>query len=313
MRTTTFSLAAMLMLAAIPGGAQQPPDLSGTWTATTDAPVGLTAAPSPVFGDRFAVRQSGDNLSVVRRVRDTAVVTPYVLDGREVRTRIPGGLCQGDAETIEVGTRDGDAIALTMTGSTPAGGGAVMKRDIRRVFRLQSPDTLVVEGRMAMQGALRPVATVYKRSNDPIPGADAPAAPKISATIAQASWISGVWIGTAGTTGQTTVEERWTPSAGGSIIGISRTLRGTAMSGFEFLCIVERGGTLIYAAMPNGRTPPTHFTLTAVTADSATFENPSHDFPKMVRYTKRPDGSLETTIAGEGGRRAQRVVLKRQE
>jgi hypothetical protein len=313
MRTTTFSLAAMLMLAAIPGGAQQPPDLSGTWTATADAPVGLTAAPSPVFGDRFAVRQSGDNLSVVRRVRDTAVVTPYVLDGREVRTRIPGGLCQGDAETIEVGTRDGDAIALTMTGSTPAGGGAVMKRDIRRVFRLQSPDTLVVEGRMAMQGALRPVATVYKRSNDPIPGADAPAAPKISATIAHASWISGVWIGTAGTTGQTTVEERWTPSAGGSMIGISRTLRGTAMSGFEFLCIVERGGTLIYAAMPNGRTPPTHFTLTAVTADSATFENPSHDFPKMVRYTKRPDGSLETTIAGEDGQRAQSVVLKRQE
>jgi hypothetical protein len=313
MRTTTFSLAAMLMLAGIPGGAQQPPDLSGTWTATADAPVGLTAAPSPVFGDRFAVRQSGDNLSVVRRVRDTAVVTPYVLDGREVRTRIPGGLCQGDAETIEVGTRDGDAIALTMTGSTPAGGGAVMKRDIRRVFRLQSPDTLVVEGRMAMQGALRPVATVYKRSNDPIPGADAPAAPKISATIAQASWISGVWIGTAGTTGQTTVEERWTPSAGGSMIGISRTLRGTAMSGFEFLCIVERGGTLIYAAMPNGRTPPTHFTLTAVTADSATFENPSHDFPKMVRYTKRTDGSLETTIAGEDGQRAQSVVLKRQE
>lgn len=301
------------MLAAIPGGAQQPPDLSGTWTATADAPVGLTAAPSPVFGDRFAVRQSGDNLSVVRRVRDTAVVTPYVLDGREVRTRIPGGLCQGDAETIEVGTRDGDAIALTMTGSTPAGGGAVMKRDIRRVFRLQSPDTLVVEGRMAMQGALRPVATVYKRSNDPIPGADAPAAPKISATIAHASWISGVWIGTAGTTGQTTVEERWTPSAGGSMIGISRTLRGTAMSGFEFLCIVERGGTLIYAAMPNGRTPPTHFTLTAVTADSATFENPSHDFPKMVRYTKRTDGSLETTIAGEDGQRAQSVVLKRQE
>ena len=312
MRILTPFLVGVLTVAAIPGGAQQTPDLSGTWTATTDAPAGLTAAPSPVFGDRFAVRQSGDNLSVVRPVRDTAVVTPYVLDGREVRTRIPGGLCQGDAETIEVGTRDGDTIALTMTGSTPAGGGAVMKRDIRRVFRLQSRETLVVEGRMALQGELRAVATVYKRLNEPIPGADAPAAPKISATIARASWISGVWIGTAGTTGQTTVEERWTPSAGGSMIGVSRTLRGTTMSGFEFLCIVERGGTLIYTAMPNGRTPPTHFTLTAVTADSATFENPSHDFPKMVRYSKRPDGSLETTIAGEGGRRAQSVVLKRE-
>jgi hypothetical protein len=310
----TRFLAGVLTLAAVPSSAQPRPDFSGTWTATKDAPAGLTAAPSPVFGDRFTVRQSGDNLSVVRPVRDIAVVTLYVLDGREVRTRIPGGLCQGDAETIEVGTRDGDAIVLTMTGSTSSGGGAVMKRDIRRIFRLQSPDTLVVEGRMAMQGELRPVATVYRRSNEPIPGADAPVAtPKSPATIAQAAWISGVWIGTAGATGQTTVEERWTPAAGGSMIGVSRTLRGTSMTAFEFLCIVERGGTLIYTAMPNGRTPPTHFTLTAVTADSATFENPTHDFPKMIRYTKRPDGSLETTIAGEGGQRAQSVVLKRQE
>lgn len=310
----TLVVTAVLALAAVPGSAQTRPDFSGTWTATKDAPGGVTAAPSPVFGERFAVRQSGDNLSVVRPVRDIAMVTPYVLDGREVRTQIPGGLCQGDAEMIEVGTRDGDAIALTMTGSTPSGGGAVMKRDIRRVLRLQSPDTLVVESRMAIQGELRPVATVYKRSNEPIPGADAPAAaPKRPATIAQAAWISGVWIGTPGITGQTTVEERWTPAAGGSMIGVSRTLRGTSMSAFEFLCIVERGGTLIYTAMPNGRTPPTHFTLTEVTADSATFENPSHDFPKMVRYTRRPDGSLETTIAGEGGQRAQSVALKRQE
>jgi hypothetical protein len=314
MRILTLVSTGVLALAVVPGIAQPRPDLTGTWTATKDAPTGLAAAPSPVFGDRFAVRQGGDNLSVVRPVRDMTVVTPYVLDGREVRTRIPGGLCQGDSETIEAGTRDGDAIVLTMTGSTPSGGGAVMKRDIRRVFRLQSPDTLVVEGRMAIQGVLRPVATIYRRSNEPIPGADAPvAAPKSPATIAQAAWISGVWVSAAGTTGQATVEERWTPAAGGSMIGVSRTLRGTSMPAFEFLCIVERGGTLIYSAMPNGRTPPTHFTLTAVTADSATFENPAHDFPKMIRYTKRPDGSLETTIAGEGGQRAQSVILKRQD
>lgn len=309
MRTMTFSLAVCVALSAVPSYAQQRPDLSGTWAATKDAPAGMAAAPSPVFGDRFALRQSGDNLTVIRPARDTTIVIPFVLDGQEVRTRVPGGLCQGDAETIEVGTRDGDAVVLTMTGSIAAGGGAVMKRDIRRVFRLQSPDMLVVEGRMAMQGELRQVATVYERSTEAIPE-PAAATAKAPATIAQVAWIAGVWVGTSGLS---TSEERWTPAAGGSMIAVARTLRSGAMSAFEFLCIVERGGTLVYQAMPNGRSPATPFTLTAITADSATFENPSHDFPKMIRYAKRPDGSLETTIAGEGGKRAMSSVLKREE
>jgi hypothetical protein len=51
--------------------------------------------------------------------------------------------------------------------------------------------------------------------------------------------------------------------------------------------------------------------LTSITADAATFENPSHDYPKLIRYAKKPDGSLETTIAGESGQRAQSVTLKK--
>jgi hypothetical protein len=96
------------------------------------------------------------------------------------------------------------------------------------------------------------------------------------------------------------------------MLGIGRTLRNTQLSSFEFLCISERGGSLVYTAMPNGRSPATHFTLTAVSDDSATFENPGHDFPKVIRYGRRPDGSLETTISGEGGQRAQSFVLRRQ-
>jgi hypothetical protein len=64
--------------------------------------------------------------------------------------------------------------------------------------------------------------------------------------------------------------------------------------------------------MPDGRTTPTHFTLTSISAEGATFENPAHDFPKLVRYTKRPDGSLETTISGAAGQRSQSFVLPRQ-
>ena len=40
--------------------------------------------------------------------------------------------------------------------------------------------------------------------------------------------------------GGVTIEERWTPPAGGAMIGTSRTMRGTGMTAYEFLCIVER-------------------------------------------------------------------------
>lgn len=299
----------LVSVSAIPS-AQQPPDLSGTWVASKEEASGLTLAPFAVAGPRFGIQHAGDTLTLVRVVRDTPFATSFVLDGRETRFRIPAGLCQGDSESIETATRDGDAIAFTVVGAVPPGGGPVAKRDVKRVFRRTSPDTLVVEGQMAVKGEMRPVATLYRRSSEALTAPAAATAPaKAAATMAQVSWISGVW---SGTSGQTTIEERWTPASGGSMLAVARTMRGGVMSSFEFLCIVERDGSLVYTAMPNGRTPPTHFTLTSITADAATFENPAHDFPKMIRYTKRADGSLETMVAGDGGQKPLTFVLKRE-
>jgi hypothetical protein len=291
---------------------EQRPDLSGSWVAASDAPSDVPAAPSPVFGARLWLRQAGDRVTVVRPVREGTVAAAFAMDGTEVRTRIPGGVCQGDAESIETVAWEGNALAFTVVGSVPAGSTTPTKASIKRLLRLQSPDILVIEASMrdSAQAAPRQVGTVYKRSPDPFPAADAPAGQKTPATIAQVAWIAGVWIGA---TGSTTVEERWTPAAGGSMLATARTLRGTVMASFEFLCIAERGGGLVYTAMPNARSPATHFTLTAVTADSATFENPAHDFPKVIKYTRRPDGSLETTVSGDARQRPQTVVLKKQE
>ncbi|HEX2445849.1 MAG TPA: DUF6265 family protein [Vicinamibacterales bacterium] len=132
---------------------------------------------------------------------------------------------------------------------------------------------------------------------------------KTRGTIDQMAWLSGVWIGAEG---KTTIEERWTPPAGGSMLATSRTLGDGVMKAFEFLCIVERDGGLVYTAMPNGRSPATEFTLTKLDADGATFENPAHDFPKMIRYTRRDAGTLEAVVSGSSGENAERFVFKRQ-
>jgi hypothetical protein len=132
------------------------------------------------------------------------------------------------------------------------------------------------------------------------------AKPMARASLAQLAWLPGTWTG-----GDRPVsfEERWTPAAGGAMLGVSRTLKGDRMVAFEFLRIVERNGGLIYIAQPEGR-PPTEFTLTAVTADSVTFENPAHDFPKVIRYSRRADGSLEARVS-DGGQKSQSFVFKR--
>jgi Domain of unknown function (DUF6265) len=126
------------------------------------------------------------------------------------------------------------------------------------------------------------------------------------ATISQVAWLAGTWAGGAA---NSTFEERWTPSAGGAMLAVSRTIKGDRMVAFEFLRIVERDGGLVYIAQPNGR-PPTDFELTAVTETSATFENPTHDFPKVIRYARRPDGTLEARVS-DGGQRAETFVFRR--
>jgi hypothetical protein len=126
------------------------------------------------------------------------------------------------------------------------------------------------------------------------------------ASVAQLGWLPGDWRGEAGAVA---FEERWTPAGGGVMLGISRTLKGDRLVAFEFLRIVERDGGLVYIAQPEGR-PPTEFVLTEVAPDSATFENPSHDFPKMIRYARRADGRLEARV-GDGGQRGQTFVFMR--
>jgi len=126
------------------------------------------------------------------------------------------------------------------------------------------------------------------------------------ASIAKVDWIAGAWTGDGK---GATFEERWTPPAGGAMLAVSRTLKGDRMVAFEFLRIVERDGGLVYVAQPNGR-PPTDFVLTEVTADSATFENPAHDFPKMIRYAKRADGALEARVS-DGGQRGETYIFRR--
>jgi len=135
-------------------------------------------------------------------------------------------------------------------------------------------------------------------------GLSAQSAPPVRASISQVAWLAGNWAGG----GPVGIEERWAPPAGGAMLAVSRTITGDRMVAFEFLRIVERNGTLVYMAQPNGN-PPTEFRLSAITSESATFENEAHDFPKVIAYARKPDGTLEARVS-DGGQKGETFVFR---
>lgn len=115
------------------------------------------------------------------------------------------------------------------------------------------------------------------------------------------AWLVGAW---AATTPQGEVVERWHRADDGALVGRSETRSGDEVVFFEALRIeFDADGRATYLASPMGRTPPTPFRETLPRQpDRLVVENPDHDFPQRITYTRTGD-ALRAEIAG-GGREA---------
>jgi hypothetical protein len=310
----TFTI--LILLGVVSGSsgvsAQDRPDFSGTWSLPPDAPLAPNGkpAPAPGFGPTINIRQDAGSVTIAKMLGGATVHVVHPLDGIESRSRTPGRLCQGDSQSIWTASWQNNDLMTTLVGSHPPGAAAVTKMDVKTAFRLQGPDTMAVEITFRNPGMTEPQTrtTIYRRTGPPAALPEPDATP-LQARISQLAWLGGTWVGA---TASTTVEERWTPPAGGSMLAISRTVRNGVMNAFEFLCVVERQGGLVYQAMPNGRQPATDFTLTKIEPNSLTFENPAHDFPKMIRYTLGPEGTLEAIVSGTGPQKPLTFRYKKQ-
>ena len=134
------------------------------------------------------------------------------------------------------------------------------------------------------------------------------AAPSLS-DITQLAWLSGDWQTAPG--GRAQIEEHWIQPAGGTMMGVSRTVAGGKIVEFEFLRIEQRDNGIYYVAQPKGRCPATDFKLTSVNAQEAVFENPTHDFPKRIIYKKTADDSLTASIDGGEGTKQMTFAFRK--
>jgi hypothetical protein len=127
-------------------------------------------------------------------------------------------------------------------------------------------------------------------------------------TIADLAWMTGDW--QTDPTGRAVSEEHWTRPAGGSMVGVSRTLVGDRTASFEFLRIELRGESIFYIANPKGLCPATDFKLNRLSGQEAVFENPQHDFPKRIIYRKNSEGGLSAIVDGGEGTKSERFDFK---
>ena len=124
-------------------------------------------------------------------------------------------------------------------------------------------------------------------------GATAPQA-TTSASVQDLAWLTGCW---EFTRGNRNVTEQWTDAAGGTILGVSRTIVDGKTTEYEFIVIREAAGRLEFVAKPS-RQPEAVFTSVTVAPDEVIFANPKHDFPTRIRYRRQSDGNLTATIEG---------------
>ena len=86
--------------------------------------------------------------------------------------------------------------------------------------------------------------------------------------------------------------------AGGSMLGMSRTVADGLTLEFEFMRIAqEESGDVFFIAKPSGQ-KEARFKLIKADAREVVFENPAHDFPQRVIYRLGDGGSLLGRIEG---------------
>jgi hypothetical protein len=155
----------------------------------------------------------------------------------------------------------------------------------RRSHRLAA--TVLVSG-MAVLGSPGPAL-----AGDAAASAGAPGQVPV---LARLSWLAGCWAAERGEPGS---GEQWMAPAGGSMLGMGRTVRGGRTVEHEFLLIrVDEQGRAVYVARPSGQREAS-FAAVELGPDAVTFENLQHDFPQRILYRLLPGDRLAARIEGQ--------------
>ena len=108
------------------------------------------------------------------------------------------------------------------------------------------------------------------------------------------------------------VEECWTDTRGGLMIGSGRTGKDDTVGHWEWMRIErDADGSVSFYGSPKG-SPAVGFKAVEASERSITFANPSHDFPQRIRYIATDTG-LDAEVSLADGSKPNRWSYRRKE
>ena len=119
-----------------------------------------------------------------------------------------------------------------------------------------------------------------------------------SADLKQLQWLEGEWNRTNAKPGRSGIK-KWITNSPTEMQGWGISLRGTDTAFVEKLKIIVKDNHVYYVADVPQNKGVVLFKLTKTTGNEFVFENPEHDFPKQITYTKE-GAKLKASISGNG-------------
>lgn len=130
--------------------------------------------------------------------------------------------------------------------------------------------------------------------------------------INNAGWLLGSWIATEDTGISV---ENWEKLNDSVYKGISYYINAADTTVIERLLLKQSGDSLYYSALVSGQNDglPIQFVVTQMSDSSIVIENPAHDFPNHISYSRKPVDSLIAIVSGsyEGKDVSIRIAMER--
>ncbi len=130
--------------------------------------------------------------------------------------------------------------------------------------------------------------------------------------IKKAEWLIGTW---ENKTPKGSIYETWSKEHDNEFSGKNYIVNGKDTLVFETIRLVQEQDGLYYIPTVKGQNnnSPVRFSTKTILEDQLVFENPEHDFPQIISYTRITADSLVAQISGSknGQKREQAFPMKR--
>lgn len=130
--------------------------------------------------------------------------------------------------------------------------------------------------------------------------------------IKKAEWLIGTW---ENKTPKRSIYETWRKTNNNEFSGKSYILKEKDTVVFETIRLVQEKDGFFYIPTVKNQNDglPVRFSIKTISETQMVFENPEHDFPQVISYTKITPDSLVAVISGtkNGQERKQTFPMKR--